>query len=410
MHNQSGFISLFVLIPVIIIATVVVTLSVPKLLSGDNRLELSSISKQIEQKETEIEAITGSASQEAPNQELVKLKIELEDLKNSQATKTPIPKTQISTTTNTPAGTLTSNQNLKIELSASRYSLPANGQAVAFITAQVLSLSGKIDESFSGIIEFQTTAGVLIPAKVSAQNGSAYTELQASTVPTNLTITAQSGDIKSNSINLSFSSVPSSTPTGIKLNVSSSDLEAVVALRCDSSGGDGSGVIFTPDGKILTNYHVTKGNPCDVYISPSFNQEAVMKYRAGIITSNQSLDVSILQIAGDANYKYVSGLNIPYLKPGPNSDTQIGDEVRLLGYPDFGGLQNKPTLTQGVTSGEEGSYIKTDVKSSAGSSGGPVIDNSKSLVGIWVGIYLGSNDNIGRFLKIDVIRQWWLQL
>ncbi|MBI2582004.1 hypothetical protein HYV87_02670, partial [Candidatus Woesearchaeota archaeon] len=148
MSNQTGFINLFILLPLLVIATVAATLGISKVLDkNDKGVELANISEQIEQKENELEIAASSNSQETVSQELLKLKIELEKLKQPQATKAPVQKTQPPIITNTPVITQSSNQNLRIELSASRYSLPANGEAISFITAEIRDQNNKLAET-----------------------------------------------------------------------------------------------------------------------------------------------------------------------------------------------------------------------------------------------------------------------
>lgn len=402
-QSQKGFISLFILIPLVVIATIVATLSVPKIIE---KSKTANISQQIERKESELDDTTNSENQELLSQEIAELKKQIESLTSPSKTKEQVavlpPK---STPIPIPIPTPTISLDLRIELSASRYSLPANGEAISFITAEVRDKNNKVVESFNREIEFNTTAGVLIPSKTLAKNGSAFTQLQASTVPANLTITAQSGNIKSNSINLSFTAVATSAPSqNAKLPITSGDLEAIVALDCVN--GIGSGVIISSDGLIMTNHHVAKNNPCDVYISNSFSAVVTKRYRAGFIESNSTLDIAILKITHDANGNSIQGATFNYFSKGQFSEDKVGQEIRLLGYPDFGGSPSKPTLTQGIISGEEKPFVKTDVKSSAGSSGGAVLDNSKKLIGIWKGRLQGSNDDIGVFINIEEIRKW----
>lgn len=404
-QSQKGFIPLFLLIPFIIVATIIATLSVSKIIEKSNKVANISqqIEQQTEQKESELDKTTDPKTPEPLVQEIAELKKQVESLRSP-----PKVKEQIVSLPPQTIPTPTISSDLKIELYASRYSLPANGEAISFITAEVKDKNGKVVESFKGEIEFNTTAGVLIPNKTTAKNGSAYVELQASTVPANLTITAQSGSVKSNSINLSFTVVATSAPNqSTKLPITSGDLEAVVALGCPSIlYGIGSGVIISSDGFIMTNHHVVQNNPCDVYISNSFNTVATRRYKAGFIESNSTLDIAILKITYDANGNSIQGTTFPYFSKGYFSEDRVGQEIRLLGYPDFGGSSSKPTLTQGIISGEEKPFVKTDVKSSAGSSGGAVLDNSKNLIGIWKGILIGRDENIGYFVNIEEIRKW----
>lgn len=405
--KQSGFAPLFILIPLIVVITITATLGVPRILN--NRNQTANISEQIEQKEKELEELRAasiSQNQDALAQELLALKKELDAIKNTSQNKPSTTKQTTPKPTSTP--TPTPEESLRIILSASRYSLPANGEAVSFITAEIKDRNGRVVESFSGSIEFQTTAGVLVPVTVNAKNGTAYTELRSSTVPINLNVIAQSGSIKSNSINLSFS-VPSTPIPITEFNIDDNDVRAVVALKCPP-GNDvwGSGVIFSSDGKILTNYHVEDdAGTCDVFIADDSRTSAKFKYKAYTMAKSDSPDIAILKIYVDQNSKPVTDVSFNYIEIGDSTILKIGDPIMVLGYPDFGSASNTVTLTRGVVSGTTTEYIKTDTKISGGNSGGPVIDKNKRLVGIATGTFSGDREELlGAFIGTEKISQW----
>ena len=409
--KQLGFVSLFILILLIVVITAAVTFGIPKILR--NQSQTANISEQIQQKEKELEelrAVVASQSQENLAQELLALKKELEALKSNSpkpsATKQITPKP-----TSTPIITAPE-EGLKIVLSASRYSLPANGEAISFITAEIRNKNNGLVESFSGEIEFNTSAGVLIPNKVVAKNGTSYTELQASTVPTNLTITAQSGNIKSNSINLSFST-PSTPAPVAEFNIEDNDIQAVVALICPPGNpGWGSGVIFSSDGRIITNQHVVDGATiCDVYASNNMGDAARLKYKAYVISQSANPDAAILKIYTDADNKPLSEYNFNYLNLGNSSGLKIGTEIMALGYPllKIGSSydpSNTITLTKGVISGLTSDYVKTDIQFSGGNSGGPIINTDKQVIGIATLIIDGDRGQLRGFIEINKIAQW----
>ncbi|HOM19171.1 MAG TPA: serine protease, partial [Thermoguttaceae bacterium] len=67
---------------------------------------------------------------------------------------------------------------------------------------------------------------------------------------------------------------------------------------------------------------------------------------------------------------------------------QMGDEVRIVGFPSVGGsgAQVSVTLTRGIVSGFEktpiGVLMKTDALIAPGSSGGAALDSQGRLIGV----------------------------
>ncbi|KAB2928211.1 MAG: Do family serine endopeptidase [Dechloromonas sp.] len=154
------------------------------------------------------------------------------------------------------------------------------------------------------------------------------------------------------------------------------------------NSGLGSGVIVSPNGYILTNYHVIEAAD-DIQIS--LNDGTTHKAR--IIGSDPESDLAVLQIKAD---------KLPTITFGQTEGLRVGDVVLAIGNP-FGVGQ---TVTMGIVSALGRShlgintfenFIQTDAAINPGNSGGALVDVHGNLVGINTAIYsrTGGNHGIG---------------
>ena len=161
----------------------------------------------------------------------------------------------------------------------------------------------------------------------------------------------------------------------------------------EPQGGLGSGVIVSPEGYILTNYHVIEGaQEIEVTLSDS------RKASAKLIGADPDTDLAVLRIQLD---------RLPVIALG-NSDTlQVGDRVLAIGNP-FGVGQ---TVTSGIVSAlgrnQLGintfeNFIQTDAAINPGNSGGALVDVQGNLLGINSAIYSRSGGNMGIGFAIPV--------
>ncbi len=156
--------------------------------------------------------------------------------------------------------------------------------------------------------------------------------------------------------------------------------------------GLGSGFIISPDGYILTNYHVVEDATKIVVTTTSGD-----KYDAKIVGLDKYSDVALLKI--DAK-------NLPYLKLGNSDEVLLGEWVIALGNP-FGlfDLNSKPTITVGVVSNKNvnlnvqdkiyKNMIQTDASISSGNSGGPLINSLGEVIGINTIIFSTAQSSTG---------------
>jgi serine protease Do len=144
----------------------------------------------------------------------------------------------------------------------------------------------------------------------------------------------------------------------------------------------GSGVIISPEGEILTNYHVVKdADKLQVTLDDGREIDADMS----TILTDPGSDIAIFKL--EKNGKY------PYAELGDSDDMKVGDWVLAIGNP-FGLAQ---TVTQGIISakgrnssdvqiGGNEFYIKDYIQTSAsinpGNSGGALINLNGEVIGI----------------------------
>jgi serine protease Do len=152
--------------------------------------------------------------------------------------------------------------------------------------------------------------------------------------------------------------------------------------------GQGTGVIATADGLVITNNHVIAGAD-EVKILLHDGRETT----ATVIGADPATDLAVLRI--DAS-------DLVAAKFGDSDESQVGDWVIALGSP-FGLSQ---TVTAGIVSalGREGmglatfeNYIQTDAAINPGNSGGPLANIYGEVIGINSAISsaTGGNDGIG---------------
>ncbi|MCL2344359.1 MAG: Do family serine endopeptidase [Desulfobulbus sp.] len=156
----------------------------------------------------------------------------------------------------------------------------------------------------------------------------------------------------------------------------------------ERNAGLGSGVIVSPDGYILTNYHVIEGAD-DIQVS--LNDGSTHKAR--VIGSDPESDLAVLQIKAE---------KLPTITFDQDERVRVGDVVLAIGNP-FGVGQ---TVTMGIVSALGRShlgintfenFIQTDAAINPGNSGGALVDVNGNLVGINTAIYsrTGGNEGIG---------------
>ncbi len=200
--------------------------------------------------------------------------------------------------------------------------------------------------------------------------------------------TTQQGGADSSNVNITIDETASSIAEAVAKKCTNS----VVGIRTTSSvsnffgnqentSGEGSGVIYTTDGYIITNYHVisdaveSRNTKIDVFIGTNKEES----YSAEVVGYNISCDLAVIKI--DAQ-------NLTPMEFADSDKLKIGQSAVTIGAP--GGLEFMGSVTYGVISGldrivsadSQLELIQTDAAINPGNSGGALLNAEGKLIGI----------------------------
>jgi serine protease Do len=146
---------------------------------------------------------------------------------------------------------------------------------------------------------------------------------------------------------------------------------ATVQVRDGSAPGSGSGVIWSPDGLVVTNAHVARSPVEQVILSDG------REFTAKLVARDARRDLAAMRIEGT-----VLGMeSLPTLTVRDATSLRAGEVVVAIGHP-WGELNALAVgmVHRAVRSAD--SMLAADLRLAPGNSGGPLADAEGQLVGI----------------------------
>ncbi|GAB2460718.1 trypsin-like peptidase domain-containing protein [Streptosporangium sandarakinum] len=256
-----------------------------------------------------------------------------------------------------------------------------------------------------------------------------------------LAVAAVGGGVVGSVATASFGDGPATAPAAVSAplaapagnvttvaDVAAAVQPSVVSIQVKAAGGsgEGSGVVLTADGMILTNNHVVEAGGQGGEVTVKFSDGKTATAR--IVGTDPATDLAVIK-AND-----VSGLTAASL--GDSDKLKVGDSVLAVGSPlglsgsvtagivsaldrtvTVGGQQQQPQLPPGWGGGWGGGQqqraesgpttighaIQTDAAINPGNSGGALVDTRGQLVGINSAIATNGGDgNIGVGFAIPI--------
>lgn len=171
--------------------------------------------------------------------------------------------------------------------------------------------------------------------------------------------------------------------------------------------GSGSGFIISPEGWVVTNHHVIRGEKfvaivrgqkvevsidvarIEVVLPPESDNQPARRYAASVYVSDPDLDLALLHIAAT---------DLPYIGLGDSDAIVAGEAISAVGYPFGDALELEksplkdttpaPSLATGGLSAfrtdaaGERRYLQLNTTLNPGNSGGPIVDSQGYAIGV----------------------------
>jgi S1-C subfamily serine protease len=185
---------------------------------------------------------------------------------------------------------------------------------------------------------------------------------------------------------------------------------AVLAVVCtDAEGGTSYGTgTKTPDGDVITAFHVVNGCTALSLIAGSFLDPVLLASAEAPFDAEQPIAGRDLVVLRSLDWT-PTGDALTGIEPAWERDVHLGELTMTVGFPSFffdaqfaSGFVMSASLDQTLTlfgrDVEWSSAFTTDAATAGGASGGPVFDEA----GQWFGIHVGASSDPALELSIQI--------
>ncbi len=187
--------------------------------------------------------------------------------------------------------------------------------------------------------------------------------------------------------------------------------------------GSGSGTLVSPDGLILSNDHVVRGqaggSDTEVVVAVNMTNDLPPQelFQAEILRRAPEKDLVLLRVtSGIYGQPLPEGYSFPWIPLGDSGALSVADPLALTGYPWIGGTGSRVsvTYTEGVVAGFErtarGTLIKTDGDMNYGNSGGAALNQQGELVGVPSSVVNEDAGQLGYLRPVDSLPAEWRRM
>ncbi|MDR3199524.1 MAG: trypsin-like peptidase domain-containing protein [Planctomycetaceae bacterium] len=157
---------------------------------------------------------------------------------------------------------------------------------------------------------------------------------------------------------------------------------AIFPANPDDPAGGGSGVVISPDGYAVTNFHVVQ--PCGPAMKCGMADGQL--YDAVIVGLDPVGDIALIKLLNRNDFPFAGFANSDFVT--------VGDTAIVMGNPFLLALDYKPCVSKGIISGihryqfpsgtflEYTDCLQTDAAVNPGNSGGPLFNEHGEVIGI----------------------------
>jgi serine protease Do len=298
----------------------------------------------------------------------------------------------------------------------SEYKQPGNKNKFASYMA-----AGLIGSVVGGTV-LTTSAVYVLPETQFFKNTPLYQSIAGKPASaSSVTNTAAPAVTTTAAVNTASTAAPASSSTAAGLSVTEIVKKvgpAVVGISTYQNStlyAEGTGIIFSSDGYIITNYHViSSGNNYKITLSNN------KKVTANVVNYDSSLDLAVLKITDKVQVPGVAEF-------GDSDKLQVGELAVAIGNPL--GLELSNSVTAGVISAVNRqlsnqssqtpnqrmqsqqsdtpteTFIQTDAAINEGNSGGPLINSQGQVIGINSSKIGGTGvEGLGFAIPVNVVK------